>query len=321
MGCPIVIKKRWDIITMNKIWRHIKNEIMYLRIWKREIKREKKFKKRQKEYIKRWYKKQTGKKLNLEKPETFTEKIQWIKIYGITKLKVLCSDKYKVRAYVSKTIGDKYLVPIIRIGEKELFKNPYEIKYNQLPNSFVIQCNHGSHMTHIIKNKSQMSIKSFKRIQKQISKELKIEYAYCHGYEMQYEGIEPYVFVTKYLNDNDDLPDYKLFYFHGEFLFLFVDQNRFTNHKRTVFDINLNVSEYQFDMYNPIKLSLDKDVKEKIKEMIKLGEELAKPFDHVRVDFYLCDNRIYFGEMTFTTASGKKIMKPESSDLIIGGYL
>ena len=205
---------------MNRLLKYIKDEILYLLIWKIEISREKKFeeKGKQREYLISWYKKQTGETLDLDSPHTFTEKQQWLKLYGVTNDKRLCTDKYKVRDFVSKIIGEQYLIPIISINGKECFVSPYEIEYENLPDSFVIQCNHGAHMTHIVKEKKYLSKKSYKKLQRRISKELKIEYAYCHGYEMQYKGIKPCVFLTKYMNENDDLPDYKLFYFHRFFL-------------------------------------------------------------------------------------------------------
>ena len=135
---------------------------------------------------------------------------------------------------------------------------------------------------------------------------------------MQYKGIEPLVFLTQYLETNGDLPDYKFFFFNGNFVYMFVDQDRFGNHKRTVFDKNLNIADFQFDSYEKIDFKIDK---ESIRKMIDLAGVLAKPFDHVRVDFYLCKGKIYFGEMTFSSSSGRKIMKPESSNLLIGDYL
>lgn len=305
---------------MKRLWKYIKDNILYITIWECEISREKRYEIRgkQREYLKLWYKKQTGERLNLDCPKTFTEKQQLLKLYGMTKDKVSCTDKYRVRQYVAEKIGKEYLVPIISVDGKEIYKSPFQINYDALPSKFVIQCNHGAHMTHIISNKNNLSYKDFRKLQKRISKELKIEYAYCHGYEMQYKGIEPLVFLTQYLETNGDLPDYKFFFFNGNFVYMFVDQDRFGNHKRTVFDNNLNIADFQFDSYEKIDFKIDK---ESVRKMIDLAGVLAKPFDHVRVDFYLCKGKIYFGEMTFSSSSGRKIMKPESSNLLIGDYL
>ncbi len=64
------------------------------------------------ENLKEWYKEQTGKTLNLEHPQTYNEKIQWMKLYDSTPLKTRLADKYLVRKWVKEKIGEQYLIPL-----------------------------------------------------------------------------------------------------------------------------------------------------------------------------------------------------------------
>lgn len=138
---------------MAGILKYLKDNLFYLFEWKLEMNKEIRYEKKGKRdyYLKKWYERNTSESLDLEKPRTFTEKQQWLKINSATKKKTMCADKYKVREFVKKTIGDEYLIPIIPLNGINSFKNPYDIKFNLLPQSFVVQCNHGAHMTHIVK--------------------------------------------------------------------------------------------------------------------------------------------------------------------------
>jgi len=302
---------------MSRVWNYLRGNILYLPEWKIEITKEKYFEKKglSEYYLKKWYKKKTGMSLNLENPQTFTEKQQWLKIHSATKEKTLCADKYLVRDYVEKIIGAEYLIPIISINQKKCFTNACEISYESLPQAFVIQCNHGAHMTHIVKDKNCLSKLKYYILQKRLNAELKINYAYCHGYELQYRDIQPCIFITEYLQSEHDIPDYKFFFFYGKLEFFFVDQDRFGIHKRTVFNSDFETAVYQFDKYPRIEFQIDRKICQK---MAELAGKLAVNFDCVRVDMYYYNKKIYFGEMTFSSASGAKIMKPAETDLKLG---
>ena len=298
----------------------LKENVFYIYDWKKEIKKERKYEiSNEKEaYLKKWYYHKTGLKLDLNNPKTFTDKQQYLKIYGVTPIKTYCTDKYLVRNFVKNTIGDKYLIPNIKINGKDFFKNANEISYDDLPNSFVIQCNHGAHMTHIVKNKKKLSRFQYYLLQKKINKELKINYAYCHGYEMHYRDIEPCIFVTKYLSDGQDLPDYKFFYFNGKLEYFSVDSNRFKNHKRTIYDNSLRIAPFQCEKYDPIDFKLNQS---DVIKMIKISNELASYFDFVRVDLYCINGNIYFGELTFSSASGIALLTPNDSNKKMSSYI
>lgn len=300
-----------------RIFNYLKDHLFYLIEWKLEMNKEIRYEKNGKRdyYLKKWYKRNTGEPLDLENPITFTEKQQWLKIFSTTKKKTACADKYRVREYVKEIIGEEYLIPIITINGIDCFKNPYDISFDLLPQSFVIQCNHGAHMTHIVKNKSKVN---FRLIQLMLSLELRINYAYCHGYELQYKDIEPCIFITDYMDEINGLPDYKFFYFYGKMQYFSVDQDRFNNHKRTIFDSNYNVYEYQCSNYPAIDFQVDMEL---CMKMEKIARKLAKDFDHVRVDFYYYNGQIYFGELTFTSASGIKKLHPSEANYLMSDLI
>ena len=111
-----------------------------------------------------------GKKLNLEDPQTFNEKIQWMKLYYYPNdlLAIIGADKYKVREYISqKGLADK-LVPLYGVWSRA-----DEINWESLPDKFVLKCNHGCAYNIVVDNKNK-SDKSL--IVKQLNKWLKEDF-------------------------------------------------------------------------------------------------------------------------------------------------
>lgn len=49
--------------------------------------------------------KEMGRKANLENPNTFNEKIQWLKLNWYDPLAIKCADKFEVREYVKKQLA------------------------------------------------------------------------------------------------------------------------------------------------------------------------------------------------------------------------
>ena len=145
---------------------------------------------------------------------------------------------------------------------------------------------------------------------------MKINYAYTHGFEYNYKDIAPRIFITEYL-DGALCCDYKFMCFNGKVEYMWVDQNRYSRHKRTVFLRNFERAPFQLG-YEDSDPELDI---EKCKEMRNLAEILAKDFTLVRVDFYLEKNNIYFGEMTFTSSSGKRLPNPQEWNSWLGEKL
>lgn len=250
-----------------------------------------------------------GHKLNWDNIQTYTEKMQWAKLYDKNPLKAVLADKYLVRNYVEKKIGSGYLIPLLGVWD-----NFSDIDFSKFPNSFVLKTNHGSGTNLIVKDKSNLNLKRAKRM---FDDWMSIDYAYNSGFEMHYTDIKPKIIAEKYMETSTGggLPDYKFLCFGGRPYYCWVDNGRFTNHTRNVYDLDWNLQPWS--QCHPIsKVLIDKPANFEI--MVKFAQRLSEGFSHVRVDFYNIDGNIYFGEMTFTNASGLERIYPDEWDKRLG---
>ena len=256
----------------------------------------------------KWYHSVTGKQLNLDNPKTFDEKIQWMKLYDSTPMKTQLADKYLVRDYVTEKIGEEYLIPLLGVWDS--FD---EIDFDILPNQFVLKANHGSGWNIIVRDKSEFNWKDAK---KKFDKWMNTNFAYKAGLELHYKNIRPKIIAEKYLeNEVGDLYDYKILCFSGLAEYVWVDYGRYSNHHRDVYDRNWNLQPFTIIYPNSGKAVT---VPSKLKELLELAEKLATGFSHVRVDFYIVGDNIYFGEMTFTSNNGVNRIVPEEYSSVLG---
>ena len=234
----------------------------------------------------------------------FGEKIQYLKLYGNLEKYNDYVDKYLVRKYVENKIGKKHLIKLLGV-----YNNAEEIKYEDLPNKFVLKINNGSDMNIIVKDKEKLNIK---KTNKKLNKWLKNDYSKIKK-EYQYKYVNRKIICEEYISDkNDELIDYKFFCFDGEPLFCKADIDRFTEHKVNFYDMEwnrINMREAKFKNY-------DGSVKKpKNFEMLKeIAKKLSSNFQFVRVDLYDVDGNVFFGELTFTPASGKNPFYPLEKD-------
>ena len=263
------------------------------------------------EYLQDWFYNKKGEVLHLDNPQTFNEKIQWMKLYDSTPLKTRLADKYLVRDWVKEKIGEEYLIPLLGVWE-----NFDDIDFDKLPNQFVLKANHGSGWNIIVKDKNEFDKKEAKS---KFDEWLHTNFAYQSGFELQYKDIKPLIIAEKYLaTEENDLQDYKFLCFSGEVKYIWVDKDRYTNHKRNLFDPNWNllpekISEgYVYENWFPCPKPKNLD------KMLEFAKLLSKGMNFVRVDFYEHDNNLYFGEMTFTSASGLHIFSPKDFNLQLG---
>ena len=256
-----------------------------------------------------FYRKVTGKYLDLNNPQTFGEKIQWLKLYDSTPIKTRLSDKYLVREWIKEKIGEKYLIPLLGVYDRFV-----DIDFNQLPNQFVIKCNHGSGYNIIVKDKSQLDIAAAKS---KVDAWMRENFAFKCGFELHYRDIEPKILIEQYLEEiNEALYDYRFFCSYGDVKQIWLDVASGTpQHKRKIYDKQWN--ELNFTVTWP-RLEHSVPKPKHLETMIRLAESLSQEFSLVRVDFYYVDNKIYFGEMTFTSQSGTGKFNPASEDLRLG---
>ena len=259
--------------------------------------------------LKHWYKLKTGKILNLQNPQTFNEKTQWLKLNDLSKEKTILADKFLVREFIKEKIGEEYLIPLLGV-----WNNFDEIDFNNLPNQFVLKCNHGSGYNLIVKDKKKFNKHKAKL---QINKWLKEDFGYRNGYELHYSNIERKIIAEEYLSEvENNLIDYRFFCINGKVEQIWLDVLSGTeNHKRKIY--NKDWEELNIVVKWP-RLEDNINKPTNLKEMIELSETLSKDFKFVRVDFYNINNKIYFGEMTFTSMSGVGKFEPEIEDYNLG---
>lgn len=262
-------------------------------------------------YLPIYYKLRLNKKLNLKNPKLYTEKIQWMKVHKKLDNYAPLVDKYEVKKYVSEKIGDEYTIPTLGVWDS--FD---EIDFNLLPNEFVLKCTHDSGSVVICNDKNNFD---YEVARKKICVALKRKF-YLRGKEFQYRNIKPRVIAEKYMVDESgtELKDFKFFCFDGKAKIIMVDYNRFSGHKRNVYDLEWNYLPVITQFPTDPKMVINKP--DKLNEMICIAEQLADGFPHVRVDLYVIDSNIYFGEMTFTHGSGLTRIEPIEFDEQMGEW-
>ena len=249
--------------------------------------------------------------LNLNNPQTFNEKIQWLKFNERSLLLTQCADKWEVRKYVASKIGEQYLIPVVFQSY-----NSEDILEENFPDTpFIIKTNHDSSGGIIVRSKQEINWKKLRRTMK---KRLRNNYYYVNG-EWQYKNIIPCILAEELLtDDNGEIPvDFKFFCFNGKVEFIQLDLDRESGHKRNMYDAEWNLLPFEYAYPNgrhfPKPVLLD--------EMIDLVNKIAVDFAFVRVDLYNIGGKIYFGEITFHPESGIGKFSPESWDHKFGKLL
>ena len=264
-------------------------------------------------FLKIKYKYKFNKKLDLNNPQTFNEKLQWLKLYDRNPEYTKMVDKYEAKKYVANIIGEEYIIPTLGVYDK--FE---DINFATLPNQFVIKCTHNSGGLIICKDKTKLNIKEAR---KKINKSLKRNYFYT-GREWPYKNVKPRIIAEQYMEDkkNDELYDYKFMCFNGKVKCSFVCTDRYSEDglKVTFFDLNWNKMPFERHYPNSNNV-IEKPINYEL--MIKLAETLSKDIPFVRVDFYEINNKPYFGELTFYPGNGMEEFTPEKYDKILGDML
>jgi hypothetical protein len=262
------------------------------------------------EYLSDWLYDLRGRRVDLEHPRTYHEKCQWMKLHDSTPIKTRLADKYLVREWVVEKIGAEYLFPLLGVWDR--FD---DIDFDTLPGRFVLKANHNSGGNIIVKDKSRLNKKLARR---------KFEYwqsknqAYMNALELHYRDIPMKIIAEQYMEDESgQLRDYKILCFNGEPAYIWVDIDRFTNHRRNVYNLRWELQPFMISY--PPKGDLPKP--KKLDEMIRLAKILSAGFYHVRVDFYYVNEKIYVGEMTFISESGSSKFEPEEWNLRLGDMI
>ena len=255
--------------------------------------------------IEKEYKKIFGHSLDWNNLQTYTEKMQWEKIYDKNPMKTILADKYLVRQWVGSKIGNDYLIPLIGVWDS--FN---DIDFSSLPDKFVLKTNHGTGTNLIVKDKEKLNLK---RAQRMFDDWMETDYAFTNSLQLHYKDIPRKIIAEEYLEtDLGELQDYKFLCFNGEPCFCWVDLGRFSKHTRTVFNMKWELQPWTQATYGIADYDIPKP--KNFDKMVEIAGILSKGFSHVRVDLYNVDGKIYFGEMTFTNGSGLDPIIPKEYD-------
>lgn len=267
-----------------------------------------------KAYLKLSFRARMGYPLNLKNPRTFSEKLQWLKLYDRNPLYTTLVDKYAVRRYIAEKIGEEYLIPLV--GGP--WDSAEEIDFDALPEQFVLKCNHNSGGVIICRDKSSFDRAAAVR---RLDEDLKKNY-YLEGREWPYKNVKPCIIAEKYMEDESgELRDYKFYCFNGVPKYSLITTDRLSPDMPTCytyFDMDFNMLPF-FNSGPHARELLSKP--DKYDHMKSLAQLLSVEMLHVRVDFYQVGGQIYFGELTFFDSSGMAAFEPQEWDWIIGGWL
>ncbi len=261
-------------------------------------------------YVKKMYKLKLEKKINLKNPQGFNEKLCWLKLYDHKIIYTIMADKYKARAYISEKIGDEHLIPLIGV-----WNSPDEIDFDSLPDEFVLKCNHDNGVI-ICSDKNKLDVE---KVKKELFCHLDRDYYKKHR-EWPYKNIPRKIICEKLLKNSDgsQLLEYNVFCFNGVPRFFKVGSVLPDGtHAKDFYDIEWNHLEMKTgasagDIFSkPIHYH----------QLIDYAKKLSNDATHVRVDFYVCDDKLYNGELTFFSNGGHMNFTPEEWDVIWGSYL
>ena len=260
-----------------------------------------------KKYLEIKYRALTKNKLDLNNPKTFNEKLQWLKLYNRKDIYTKMVDKYEAKEIIKDKIGDGYVVPTYGI-----YNSFDEINFKELPHKYIMKCTHDSGGLVICKNDININ-----KARKKIEKSLKNNY-YLSGREWPYKNVKPRIIVEELLENRngDELIEYDFFCFNGEPQIIAICHgDRNPNRFNDFYDIDFNKLEFKCS-YETSK-NLFKKPKQ-FEKMVEIAKKLSNKIPFLRVDLYLCDEKIYVGEMTFFHWGGFGKFVPEKWNYELG---
>lgn len=251
--------------------------------------------------------------IDFDNPKTFNEKIQWLKLNYRKEEYTNLVDKYRVKQYITKLIGEEYVIPTLGV-----WNNVDDIDFKSLPEKFVLKCNNDSGGIVICKNK-----KDFDEVKaKSFLKERLKNNGYWYGREWPYKNVKPCIIAEKYMEDSisKDLKDYKFFCFNGSMEFFDIDIDRFIEHRSNYYDRNGNFLPFG-KTYCPPDYTKKIEMPKNLDKMIELAETISHNTVLSRIDFYEIDGQVYFGEITFYPGSGFSPFTDEKWDYKLGDMI
>ena len=261
-------------------------------------------------YLKKKFKVELGRELDLENPSDFNEKLQWLKLHDRKEYYHKMVDKYEAKKYISEIVGEEYPVPLLGVWDS--FQ---QIDFTSLPNEFVLKTTHDSGGVVICRDKSAFD---FDKARKKLSRSLQRNF-FNVSREWPYKGVKPRIIAEKYLDERGGvLTDYKIFCFDGVPKIIYVSKDKADDPRTDFFDMDWN--------YLPIRM---RDPGSEIlpqkplcfEKMKEIAEKLSNGHPHLRVDFYQVDGRLYVGELTFYHCGGFQEVRPAEWNKKMGEWI
>lgn len=268
-----------------------------------------------KQYLSLMFRYRMGYKLDWERPKTFSEKLQWLKMYDRNPLYTKLVDKYEVKGYVSQLIGDDHVAKTLGV-----WNSPEDVDFSSLPQRFVLKTTHGGGNSGVIicKDKAKLDIeKTCHALAQSMRQDL-----YRDSREWPYKNVMRRIIAEEFLEDIEtgELRDYKFFCFDGKVKALFVATERQTRKEPFFNFFDRNYQSLDVKQGHP-RAEVPPSRPARFDDMVALAEELSKNMPHVRVDLYQVNGQIYFGEYTFYHFGGMVHFEPEMWDKCFGDWL
>lgn len=264
-------------------------------------------------YLKLLFRLYMGKKLNLEHPKTYCEKLQWLKLHDRKPEYTRMVDKVTAKEYVASIIGESYIIPTLGV-----WKSFDEIDFSILPNQFVLKTNNGGGGGGVVICKNKTTFNN-KKAKKKLVRSMKAN-LYKTLREWPYKNIKSKILAEQFMQDDSgQLRDYKFFCFAGVVKVVLIATNRFTSHNFNYYDPLFNLLPIESRDGKRSNSVINKP--KKWEEMIQIAEKLSKGIPFVRVDLYEVDNQVFFGELTFYDSSGYDDLSSEHWNMVFGDWI
>ncbi len=267
-------------------------------------------------YLKWRYRFIFGKKLNLENPKGFNEKINWLKIYNRNPLYPRLVDKAEVKKIVAERIGEEYIIPTYGVWNR--FE---DIDFDMLPTQFVLKSTNGGGGYGVVICRDK---KTFDKEKAKRKVELSMHTNWKFEREWVYRDVKPRIIAEKYMfnEDGSDLVDWKIFCFNGEPKVLFYASDRYTKGEPLKFDwYDMELKHLPIKSHGIPQANRELKIYPEWEEMKETARKLSQGFPHVRVDLYLINHKVYFGELTFFHDGGVVALEPEEWEYTLGSWI
>ena len=265
------------------------------------------------EFLKEQFYYRVGYKLNLENPQTFNEKIQWLKLHDRRPIYTKLVDKYEFKKFVENELGKEYVIPTLGV-----WNCVEEIEFDKLPKQFVLKCTHDSGSVIICRDKLKFDIDNAR---KRLAYALRRNY-YWNGREWPYKNVKPRIIAEEYIQDDKNLEivDYKFLCFNGKYKCAFTCTERFEHEGLKVTFFNTKWGKMSVERHYPSsKKKISKPIN--YSKMIRIAEKLAENIPFVRIDFYEVNGKMYLSEFTLYPGCGFEEFSDWKQDKEFGSWL